>query len=126
LPDGDSPEAWSPKEVWSVDNTDDFENATSVVAVHETGPYHKYYKINNKIKVTHEHWILVKREGTFQFMQVQDMRVGDFLLGENKEEIEIFNIEFIVGNVSTVHLDVEDNDMYFADGILAHNFYMYK
>jgi hypothetical protein len=126
LPDGDSPTAWSPKEVWSVDKTDDFENATSVVAVHETGPYHKYYKINNKIKVTHEHWILVKREGIFQFMQVQDMRVGDFLLGENKEEIEIFNIEFIVGNVSTVHLDVEDNDMYFADGILAHNFYMSK
>jgi hypothetical protein len=126
LPDGDSPEAWSPKEVWSVEDTDDFEYATSVVAVHEAGPYNKCYKINNKIKVTHEHWILVKRDSVWQFMQVQDMRIGDYLLGENKEEVEVFNIEFLVGNISTVHLDVEDNDMYFADGILAHNFFSFK
>jgi hypothetical protein len=42
-------------------------------------------------------------------------------MGEKKEEIEIFNIERTRAWISTVELDVEDKDFYFADGILAHN-----
>lgn len=126
LTNGDAPEAWSPKEVWSVATTEDFENATTTVSRFDTGTYSKYYKINNKIKVTHEHWILVKRDNLWQFMQVADMRIGDYLLGQNKEEVEVFNIEFVPTRISVVNLDVEENDMYFADGILAHNFFSFK
>lgn len=126
LTNGDAPEAWSPKEVWSVATTENFENATTTVSRFNTGTYGRYYKINNKIKVTHEHWILVKRDSLWQFMQVADMRIGDYLLGQNKEEVEVFNIEFVPSRISVVNLDVEENDMYFADGILAHNFFSFK
>jgi len=57
---------------------------------------------------------------------VADMRIGDYLLGQNKEEVEVFNIEFVPSRISVVNLDVEENDMYFADGILAHNFFSFK
>jgi hypothetical protein len=126
VPDSDNPADWYTKDKWSIDSSKDFTYTTTKVSHVRTGPYNEHYKINNKYKVTWEHFILVKRDFVWQFLQTQDLRIGDFFLGQGKEEIEIFNIEKINGWISTVELDVEAQDMYFADGILAHNFYMAK
>ena len=122
VPDSDNPNDWYTAEKWSTESSKDFTYTTTKVSYVETGPYNHYYTINSKYKVTWEHYILVKRNSVWQFLQVQDLRNGDLLLGENKEEIEIFNIEATKSWVSIVKLDVEDKDFYFADGILAHNF----
>ena len=126
VPDSDNPDDWYSKDKWSIDSAEYFTYTTTKVTQLKTGPYNEHYKINNKYKVTWEHYILVKRDSVWQFLQTQDLRNGDFFLGENKEEIKIFNIERVNGWISTVTLDVEGQDMYFADGILAHNFYSYK
>jgi hypothetical protein len=121
VPDSDQPEDWYTKDKWSVDNSDEFTYTTTKVSHVRSGPYNEYYTINNKYKVTWEHYILVKRDAVWQFLQTQDLKTGDVLMGEKKEEIEIFNIERTRAWISTVELDVEDKDFYFADGILAHN-----
>ena len=69
--------------------------------------------------------IFAKRGDTYQFIRVDGLQIGDFFIDANKNEIEITNIEQVYVMSSTVELDVEENDMYFADGILVHNFYDY-
>jgi RecA/RadA recombinase len=49
------------------------------------------------------------------------IKVGDKLVTESLEEIEVFSITLEGSAIDTVEIDVEDRDFYFADGILAHN-----
>ena len=121
VPDSDHPDDWSPKEKWSIDSTDEFTITTTKVTHKRVGPFPWHYVINNTYKVTYEHYILVKRDSVWQFLQVKDMRIGDLLLKENKEEVTIFDIRHVVETNTVIELDVEDKDYYFADGILAHN-----
>ena len=121
LPSTDNPNDWYPKSNWSTDITDNFTKTTTKVSHIRTGPYGQHYVINGKYRVTYEHYIFAKRDGIYQFIQVEGLKIGDFLFTATKEEIEITNIEIVKVMASTVELDVEENDMYFADGILAHN-----
>jgi hypothetical protein len=121
VPDSDHPDDWSPKEKWSIDSTDEFTITTTKVTHKRVGPFPWHYVINNTYKVTYEHYILVKRDSVWQFLQVKDIRIGDALLKENKEEVTIFDIRHVVETNTVIELDVEDKDYYFADGILAHN-----
>lgn len=121
LPSTDNPEDWSPESTWSTDSTSNFTKTTTKVSYVETGTWWRHHVINGQYRVTGEHWLFVKRNDVYQFVQVAYLKVGDFFLTPDKTEIEITNIELIHVTASTVALDVEDNDMYFADGILAHN-----
>ena len=120
-PDSDKYEDWLADDIWSTDSTDDFTITTTKVTHLKVGPYPVYYKINNKYRVTHEHLLFVNREGTYSFKEVKRLRVGDKFITETREEIDIFDIQLIRETLVTVELDVEANDFYFADGILAHN-----
>ena len=121
LPSTDNPEDWSPESKWSTDSTSNFTKVTTRVSSLESGPWWRYYVINGQYRVTGEHYLFVKRNDLYQFFPVALLKVGDAFLTADKTEIEITNIELVHATVSTVALDVEDNDMYFADGILAHN-----
>ena len=88
-----------------------------------TGPFWRHNVINGQYRVTYEHMIFAKRGDIYQFIRVDGLQVGDRFLDASKNEIEITNIEQVYVMSSTVELDVEENDMYFADGILVHNFY---
>lgn len=121
VPDSDNPKDWSPKEKWSINSTEDFTITTTKVTHKRVGPFPWHYVINNTYKVTYEHYILVKRDSVWQFLQVKDIRIGDMLLKENKEEVTIFDIHHVVETNTVIEIDVEDKDYYFADGILAHN-----
>lgn len=121
LPSTDNPEDWSPESKWSTDSTSNFTKVTTRVSSLESGPWWRHYVINGQYRVTGEHYLFVKRNDLYQFLPVALLKVGDAFLTADKTEIEITNIELVHATVSTVALDVEDNDMYFADGILAHN-----
>jgi hypothetical protein len=125
LAQSDNSEDWYPTSKWSTDSTSNFTKTTTKVSHIRTGPFWRHYVINGQYRVTYEHMIFAKREGTYQFIRVDGLRLGDFFLDANKNEIEITNIEQVYVMSSTVELDVEENDMYFADGILVHNFYAY-
>jgi hypothetical protein len=121
LPSTDNPEDWSPESTWSTDSTANFTKVTTKVSSIGTGTWYRHYLINGQYRVTGEHYIFVKRNDVYQFVQVAYLKVGDAFLTADKTEIELTNIELVQVMASTVALDVEDNDMYFADGILAHN-----
>jgi hypothetical protein len=121
----DNSDDWYPSSKWSTNSTADFTKTTTKVSHMRTGPFWRHYVINGQYRVTYEHLIFAKREDTYQFIRVDGLQIGDYFLDANKNEIEITNIEQVYVMSSTVELDVEENDMYFADGILVHNFYAY-
>jgi intein/homing endonuclease len=47
--------------------------------------------------------------------------IGDYLSDKNGEEILIESIEILTGEFTVFNLDVEENDLYIANGILTHN-----
>jgi hypothetical protein len=120
-PDTDDYEYWLKPDAWTTNSTEDFTITTTKVTHHRVGPYSFHFNINRKIKVTHEHLIFINRGGSYSFIPVRKIKVGDKLVTESLEEIEIFSITLEGSAIDTVELDVEDRDFYFADGILAHN-----
>jgi hypothetical protein len=120
-PDTDDYEYWLKPDAWTTNSTEDFTITTTKVTHHRVGPYSFHFNINRKIKVTHEHLIFINRSGSYSFIPVRKIKVGDKLVTESLEEIEVFSITLEGSAIDTVELDVEDRDFYFADGILAHN-----
>ena len=123
LEQSDNIDDWYPTSKWSTDSTENFTKTTTKVSHMRTGPFWRHYVINGQYRVTYEHMIFAKRGDIYQFIRVDGLQVGDRFLDASKNEIEITNIEQVYVMSSTVELDVEENDMYFADGILVHNFY---
>lgn len=72
------------------------------------------------LKVTYEHPLLVRRDGIWKFRQVQDLQKGD-LLWKNGMTIPVDSMPYITGDVETYNLNVEDTDVYIANGYMAHN-----
>ena len=54
--------------------------------------------------------------------RVDNLLVGDSFIGPDGNPIEITSIKHVNEKAWVVDIDVEDNDFYFADGILVHNF----
>ena len=99
---------------------------SNVVTVTDPHEHTNYYWINYNLKVTNEHPMLAFKDGVFKFVQVQDLRVGDFLICENGTREEIFAIPKITQSCITHNMDVEDDDTYVVKGgnnigYIAHN-----
>jgi hypothetical protein len=120
-PDTDEYKYWLSPDAWTTDSTEGFEITTTKVTHIHKGPFKTHFVINGSTKVTHEHLIFVKRNGTYSFTPASKIRVGDKLLTESLEEIDITDIQLKLEPIFTVEIDVEDKDFYFANGILAHN-----
>jgi hypothetical protein len=85
--------------------------------------YNEYYVINNKLKITFEHPVLVKRNGVWSFRNTRDVLVGDMVINSNKETELVNSIDHVQNETVQVYtLDTEVHDVYFADNILVHNF----
>ena len=87
--------------------------------------YDKYYDFNNGLlKITEEHPVLVKdTAGDIYFKAVRDIVNSDWLLNEDNEWVDITSIELISvpERFVTYSFDVEESDVYFANGIVVHN-----
>ena len=118
--DLDSPDYLS---TWSDNNIDDSLLSTTIVSNIKVSNYYKYYTINDKLNITYEHPILVKRENIWSFQKAENVIVGDIIINSNKELEEIISITHTEGeNVPVYTLDTESLDVYFAENILVHNF----
>ena len=77
---------------------------------------------DGKLFTSKDHLHVFKSNGIWKVRQAIDVKIGDFLLGENGNEIEVNSIVETRGNYIVYKLDVEENDLYIANGILTHNF----
>jgi len=108
---------------WSADNIDDSLLSTTIVSNIMASTYYKYYTINNKLNITREHPILVKRENMWSFQNAENVIIGDIIINSNKELETVESINHTEGdNVPVYTLNTEDLDVYFAENILVHNF----
>ena len=99
---------------------------SNVVEVTDPHEHTNYYWINYNLKATNEHPMLAFKDGVFKFVQVIDLRVGDFLICEDGTREEIFAIPKVTQSCITHNMDVEDDDTYVVKGgngigYIAHN-----
>ena len=111
---------------WS-SHVDNFEGEFTSVSVTniKIDSYDSYYDFNNgSLKITYEHPILIKNaDNIVSWKTARDADVGEYMLNENNEWVLITSKYLISKNepFATWTLDVETEDVYFANGILVHN-----
>jgi len=74
------------------------------------------------LKTTEEHLHLIKRDGLWQVKNTSELQIGDIFLNINDEEIEITSL--VLDSINTYKVwkvNVEPNDVFYANGILTHN-----
>lgn len=120
LPESEMPD-YMP--TWSTDSLDGIQYSTTIVANVMHANFSSYYRINNSIEVTWEHFIFSgKSTGKpWRFIQVEDLSVGDLILDHELKVKEVLSKEEIFEDIQTVNIDTEVKDIYFVEGMLAHN-----
>ena len=80
------------------------------------------YSINDgKLFTSWDHNHLFKHNGIWKVGKTVNLEVGDSLIDESGKEIIINNMVKMTGQFIVYKLDVEENDLYIANGILTHN-----
>lgn len=105
-------------------------DATATVLSVTQKTFNAYRSINNDLlKITYEHPLLSKKDDVVAYRQVQHLEVGDSLWYKNQEgnmewlEMTSMTVEQLENEAifDTWTIDVENEDGYFANGIVAHN-----
>jgi hypothetical protein len=81
----------------------------------------RVYRINDVLVASGEHKHFIKRNDVFLFERADSIRKGDLLMYEKGTYILVNTIVVQDGIFETYILDVEDLDVYFANGLLTHN-----
>ena len=76
-----------------------------------------YLIVNGKLKVTEEHVIFASGE----WIYAGDLQVGDYMLDENNQKININSIEKSQKEVEVYNLEIEHYRTFFASGFYVHN-----
>ena len=120
-PNGEDNTLWYPASVWSLDNADGitYEETTVVGLRHVVEP--TYYKLNGYYRLTGDHFLFVLKNGVWQFARVEELSVGDKFKSQDGSEIEITQREIVASQTLVVDIDVEQNDLFIANGIITHN-----
>ena len=83
-----------------------------------------YYSINNgliKTTGTHPLYVFDNEIQKYKFKNVENILPGDKLVMENDVEVEVTNIEQVTSDVEIVTINVEESDVYLANGVVSHN-----
>lgn len=87
-----------------------------------------YYEINDgiiKSTGTHPVYVFDHEIQKYHFKNVEDLLIGDKILTFDEEsgiiEVEVTNIKTITQDVEIVTLNVENADVYLANGTISHN-----
>ena len=93
---------------------------TKHVTVMELRPnrWDEYYIINNRLKITYEHPVMIYEKG---LTEVKDLIVGDKMIRYDSTLEPITSIEIIKGETPTYNFVVDQNHLYIADDIIVHN-----
>ena len=113
----------SDEDAWKVYTSTSFSSTPMISTVMDImdDTWIEYYTINGSLNITFEHPIFVKRDIDYLFTRVVDLMLGDLILDETENWIEVTTIDKIESNVQTININVEDSDLYFANGLLVHN-----
>ena len=106
---------------WHTDYRIFGEKSISTVTANRLSTNGNHYSINDTLKITNEHPVLIKRDNTISFRYIEEVVVGDKLYNSNMELVNIDTREKVPGEVQTGDLDVEEVDNYFASNFLVHN-----
>ena len=68
-----------------------------------------------------EHLHIVKKGDSWTVAKTVDLQVGDSLINENGEEIVINNLNTVYGTFTVYKVNVEQDDVFIANGIITHN-----
>ncbi len=118
IPDSDDPEvlaAWSsetislPSELTQVSSVIGY-NRNSIVYIN-----------GGLLYASQDHQHLVKTGGSWKIVKSSDLQLGDMLIDKNGQEIEITNLRTVYGDFIVYKIDVEQNDLFIANGIVTHN-----
>jgi hypothetical protein len=93
--------------------------STTVVGVLKS-QFTYFFRINGELEVTLEHPLLTKRGSNWVFVQVKDLKIGDYLF-KNGTAALVRSIVRVDTPIETWSLDVEPFDLYVANGYLVHN-----
>jgi prepilin-type N-terminal cleavage/methylation domain-containing protein len=84
---------------------------------HSADKTNSYLVINDLLKVTHNHEILLNG----YWKQIGEAKIGDYMQLEDGSFRFINSIETVYENVPTYNFEVEDYHNYYAEEILVHN-----
>ena len=97
---------------------------TTLVAI-KLDTFSSYFLINNDLKITLEHQILINKKDTniWAWVDTPFIEVGDKMKGNNNEIIEVQSIQEINETITVVSPDVEKLDNYLAgeNPVIIHN-----
>ena len=104
----------------STDVSGTIKSVATVINV-DNRSFDSYYLINNQVKVTYEHNVLVQQDGIWKFIMVENINVGDNIMNENLEIVPVLSKELINETVNTTSINIDDIDVYTVRGMVAHN-----
>ena len=121
-PNGEDSTAWYPAEAWSLSEKPNLttEPTTVTNVKHVIEP--NCFVFNGRFKLTANHFVFVKKSDVWQFAKAEELEVGDFFQDAYGNSIEISSKEFKQEQTMVVDIDVEQNDLFLANGIITHNF----
>ena len=120
LPDSD--EGLSALHSWNSDNING-SSSTAIVTGNSTEVIRGIYNFNNgALYTTHSHSHIIKRNGIWKILKASEVLSGDIYEDVNGDEIEITSIVVEDRDVRIYKLNVETDDVYYANGILTHNY----
>ena len=83
-----------------------------------------YFSLNNgliKATETHPLYVWDNEIQKYRFKAIGDILIGDKLIMQDATEVDVFNIEVVKADVEIVTINVEDADVYIANGVVSHN-----
>ena len=83
--------------------------------------FESYYKINNELSITDDHFVICKRENEYYWIQVENLIIGDSLFKLDNSFEEIKDIQKIEEEKTVYNIQVNSIYTFFANGYLVHN-----
>jgi hypothetical protein len=109
---------------WRNSDISDFEFSTATVTVKNIIQTDQFFSINEgliEMSSTHYHIYKDVSDEQWKFGQSFDLKVGDQIMDINKNIITIESISVIQEPTTVIELNIESEDLFFANGILTHN-----
>ena len=108
-------------QLWESDNIDGTQSTATVVNNQVSYPPTVLNFNNGTLKTTKAHLHIVKRGSKWTIKRASDVIIGDKWQDINGDEVEITSITTETWNQEVYKLNVETDDVYYANGILTHN-----
>jgi hypothetical protein len=109
----------------SIDWIGDIRNGnfdTSIVKSIKSNYVKGYYVINDNIKATPTHKIMVKTDnGLWKWLAIKNVKQGYKIFRQDGNVININSIIYMDAYINVIKIDVEETDNYFAGDMLNHN-----